>query len=76
METCPCCFLEYDLKIERVQMHDWIAVENESAKHWICNVCHVKINKCPQCRIRLKTQKDIYAIQPYVLPIIFPFTPT
>ena len=68
MESCPCCFLEYDVldnKIERVQLHKWVEVANESAKHWICNMCHIQISglrrskhKCPHCRISLRTPGD------------------
>lgn len=75
---CPCCFLNYDViqnNIKKVQLHDWIEVLNESAKHWLCNQCHAKImgekNKCPHCRESLiqdkkKVQYVSTAIQPYV----------
>ena len=88
MESCPCCFLEYDVlenKIERVQLHDWIAVENESAKHWICNMCHVQISglrkskhKCPHCRISLRiitAASDPPKREEENLPAIQPYVP-
>ena len=75
METeCPCCFLEYDLSTKkRVQLHDWIQVTNDSAKHWICNACLVKIlgrrgkKTCPHCRVSLREKNNNHYIPPLVL---------
>lgn len=92
METeCPCCFLEYNISsIKRVQLHDWIQVTNDSAKHWVCNLCHAKIigfrgkKKCPHCRVSLNstinpnenhTQTPNILDTPYISTEIQPYVP-
>ena len=92
METeCPCCLLDYSSSVTRVQLHDWIKVANDSAKHWICNLCHAKIigrrgkKTCPHCRVSLNTNTNTNVIRthintpfilaPYISTEIQPYVP-